>query len=105
MTHIVCEMTIHELLRVAASYDKDEIHLSPQQLDQLLHDLHARASRQLVNGAELIFGTVTVIKCVDNATAIHLRSKAFSHKRRVNRDAPFLPAGASVGMALAAGAA
>jgi hypothetical protein len=105
MTHIVCEMNIHELLRVAASYDKDEIHLSSQQLDQLLNDLHARASSQLVNGAELIFGTVTVIKCVDSATAIHLKAKAFSHKRRVNWAAPSLPAAASAGMVLAAGAA
>jgi|ERR1700733_11354903 hypothetical protein len=105
MTHVVCELNIHELLRVAASYDKDEIHLSSHQLDQLLNDLHARASSQLVDGAELIFGTVTVIKCADSATAIHLRLKAFSHKRRPSWAAPSLPAAAPARMALAAGAA
>jgi hypothetical protein len=105
MTHIVCEMNIDELLRVAAGYDRGDVYLSSQQLDQLLYDLHTSASSRLVDGAELIFGTVTVIKCLDSATAVHLRLKAFSHKRRVNRAAPCLSAAACAGMALTVGAA
>ena len=84
MTHTACEMNIHELLRVAAGYDKEEIYLSSQQLDQLLHELHTRAASQLVAGAEMMFATVTLAKSADSATTITLKRKAFSHKRRAN---------------------